>query len=111
MRTLTGPGPQVPAVNGLLALCAAVQPARNGQVWCQRAFLQQLRPLLVALTPGSRPREADLAVLLLDALPPCTHPTPVNSLDPFDSAHAGVLALVGTRTPEQAAQHIQRGLP
>ncbi len=40
-----------------------------------------------------------------------TGPHPVNSLDPFDSAHAGVLALVGTRTPEQAAQHIQRGLP
>ncbi len=82
----------------------------NGQAWCQRAFLQTVRPLLVALTPGSMHREADLTVLLLETLPPCTHPGPVNSLDPYDGAHATVWALTGSRTADQAVHRIERGL-
>jgi hypothetical protein len=107
---LTGPGPQVPVANALLALCASVDFGDDLEAWCQRDFLQTLRPLLVALTPGSRGREADLAALMLEALPPCLHHGPENSLSPFDAAHATSYAMVGSRSPGEAAERIEKGV-
>ncbi len=108
---LAGPGPMVPAANALLALCAAVDPGDDAQAWCQRAFLQNVRPLLTALTPGShRQREADLAVIMLNVLPACLHQGPPSTLDRYDSVHETVWALVGTRTAAEAANRIERGV-
>ena len=80
-------------------------PSDTTGEWCQRAFLQAVRPLLTTLTPGSAQREADLATLMLSELLPCVHVGPA-----FDPAHEQIFALVGTRTPDDAARRIERGV-